>query len=194
MWQLKKNICLDQNQTVDALSCPYNSHFSFFLAKRIPILCGPPCSQFWGMNYDWSMQITFPLLAIGFGINIKSLLINESKENLLCTLEKYFSHWKETQRKIPFIYTHLTSCETSVPGRPQAEHYYQFPTIKEWPRESPTTASEPLTLEPHATRLFTLGSNMKAIISGVLKQLHLKAFCLILRSSGNMMAEWPGID
>lgn len=102
MWQLKKKICLDQNQTVDALSCPYNSHFSFFLAKIIPILDGPPRSQFWGMNYDWSVQITFPSLATGLGINIKSVLINESKENPLCTLEKYFLHWKETHKRNPF--------------------------------------------------------------------------------------------
>lgn len=170
-----------------------NSRCSQLPVKQPSLLlprCGPPYSQFCGMNYDLSVQIAFPLLATGLGINIKSVLINESKENLLCTLEKnIFLIEKKHTREIPFIYTHLTSCETSVPGRPQAEHCYQLPTIKKWPRESPITASEPPTLEPRATRLFTMGNIMKAIISRVLKQLHLKAFYLILRSSGNMMAE-----
>lgn len=120
MWQLKKKICLDQNQTVDALSCPYNSHFSF-LAKRIPILRRPPCSQFWGMNYDWSVQITFPLLDTGLGINIKSVLINQSKENRLCILKKYFPHWKETHKRNPFYmypsYFLCNICPRKTSGR-----------------------------------------------------------------------------
>lgn len=147
-------------------------------------------------NNDWSEQIITPLPAIGLGINIKSVLTNESKEGLLCAPEKDFPHQKEASQRKPFCVHHLPVQHLFYKdlGLRPAANFHPRATAKGITRGFAHSCLRTTNLGTTDHQTFhhvkmIIAFIMKATISGILKWLVLKAFYVTLGSSGSMMAE-----